>query len=123
MESTALQEWDEIAVDLRILTARRYDLSADRTRAINRLRAQLLEYFPALERAFDYNTSKAALTLLAGYQTLPACGAWASHGSPPGWPTARSAMRPPSRPQRSKPRTCNTPRYPARRRPRPWHAR
>lgn len=48
-----LQERDEIAVDLRILTARRYDLSADRTRAINRLRAQLLEYFPALERAFD----------------------------------------------------------------------
>ena len=48
-----LQERDEIAVDLRILAARRYDLSAGRTRAINRLRAQLLEYFPALERAFD----------------------------------------------------------------------
>ncbi|MEE1943077.1 IS110 family transposase [Streptomyces sp. TRM 70361] len=64
-----LQEWDEIAVDLRILTARRYDLTADRTRTINRLRAQLLEYFPALERAFDYATSKAALTLLTGYQT------------------------------------------------------
>lgn len=44
-----LQEWDEIAIDLRILTARRYDLTADRTRAINRLRAQILEYFPALE--------------------------------------------------------------------------
>lgn len=26
-----LQEWDEIAVDLKILTARRYDLAADRT--------------------------------------------------------------------------------------------
>ncbi|WP_043176399.1 IS110 family transposase [Streptomyces sp. NRRL B-24484] len=64
-----LQEWDEIAVDLRILTARRYDLTADRTRAINRLRAQILEYFPALERAFDYSTSKAALLLLTGYQT------------------------------------------------------
>ncbi|QIZ01332.1 IS110 family transposase [Streptomyces sp. S1D4-11] len=60
---------DEIAVDLRILTARRYDLAADRTRAINRLRAQLLEYFPALERAFDYSTSKASLMLLTGYQT------------------------------------------------------
>lgn len=59
---------DEIAVDLKILTARRYDLAADRTRAINRLRAQLLEYFPALERAFDYSTSKASLMLLAGYQ-------------------------------------------------------
>ncbi|MEU1543646.1 IS110 family transposase [Actinacidiphila glaucinigra] len=64
-----LQEWDEIAIDLRILTARRYDLTADRTRAINRLRAQILEYFPALERAFDYSTSKAALVLLTGYQT------------------------------------------------------
>jgi transposase len=64
-----LQTPDEIAVDLRILTARRYDLAADRTRAINRLRAQILEYFPALERAFDYSTSKAALVLLTGYQT------------------------------------------------------
>jgi hypothetical protein len=39
-------EGDEIAVDLRILTTRRYDLAADRTHAINRLRAQLLESFP-----------------------------------------------------------------------------
>jgi transposase len=60
---------DDIAVELRILTSRRTDLVADRTRAINRLRAQLLEYFPALERAFDYSTSKAALLLLTGYQT------------------------------------------------------
>ena len=58
-----------VAVELRILTARRTDLVADRTRAINRLRAQLLGYFPALERAFDYSTSKAALILLTGYQT------------------------------------------------------
>lgn len=64
-----LQEWNEIAVDLKILTARRYDLAADRTRAINRMRAQLLEYFPALERAFDYAASKAALVLLTGHQT------------------------------------------------------
>ncbi|MPY38367.1 IS110 family transposase [Streptomyces adustus] len=65
----SLQELGEIAVDLRILTARRIDLAVDRTRAINRLRAQLLEYFPALERAFDLSTSKSALILLAGYQT------------------------------------------------------
>lgn len=64
-----LQELGEIAVDLPILTARRIDLAADRTRAINRLRAQLLEYFPALERAFDLSTSKSALILLASYQT------------------------------------------------------
>ena len=50
---------DEIAVDLRILTTRRSDLVADRTRQINRLRAQLLEIFPALERAFDYGKNKA----------------------------------------------------------------
>lgn len=60
---------DDIAVDLRILTSRRLDLAADRTRAINRMRAQTLEYFPALERAFDYSTSKASLALLTGYQT------------------------------------------------------
>ncbi|MFB7939458.1 IS110 family transposase [Streptomyces sp. NPDC056049] len=60
---------DEIAVDLRILTSRRLDLAADRTRTINRMRAQMLEYFPALERAFDYKTSKAALVLLTQYQT------------------------------------------------------
>jgi Transposase len=45
---------DKTAVDLRILCARRNDLASDRNRAINRLRAQLLEYFPALERAFDF---------------------------------------------------------------------
>lgn len=64
-----LRPGDDITVELRILTSRRTDLVADRTRAINRLRAQLLEYFPALERAFDYSTSKAALLLLTGYQT------------------------------------------------------
>ncbi|MEU8942629.1 IS110 family transposase [Streptomyces goshikiensis] len=64
-----LQEGSEIAVDLKILTARRLDLSADRTRAINRLRGQMLEYFPALERAFDYSASKAALVVMTGYQT------------------------------------------------------
>jgi transposase len=64
-----LRVGDDIAVQLRILTSRRTDLVADRTRAINRLRAQLLEYFPALERAFDYSTSKAALLLLTAYQT------------------------------------------------------
>jgi transposase len=64
-----LRAGDDIAVELRILTSRRTDLVADRTRAINRLRAQLLEYFPALERAFDYSKSKAALILLTGYQT------------------------------------------------------
>jgi|GEM_PF-1712098 len=57
------------AARLRILTARRADKSADRVRAINRLQAQLLEYFPALERAFDYIRSKAALLLLTRHRT------------------------------------------------------
>jgi transposase len=60
---------DQISVDLRLLTSRRTDLICDRVRTINRLRATLLEYFPGLERAFDYSKSKAALTLLSGYQT------------------------------------------------------
>ncbi|WP_260680746.1 IS110 family transposase [Arthrobacter sp. KBS0703] len=59
---------DIVSVDLRLLTARRTDLICDRVRAINRLRATLLEYFPALERAFDYS-KKAPLILLGGYQT------------------------------------------------------
>lgn len=42
---------------------RRLDLIHDRVRSINRLRATLLEYFPALEAAFDYSKHKAALTI------------------------------------------------------------
>jgi transposase len=60
---------DQISVDLRLLTSRRTDLICDRVRAINRLRATMVEYFPALERVFDYSKSKAALILLSGYQT------------------------------------------------------
>src|ERR1700712_623599 len=59
---------DQISVDLRLLTARRTDLVYDRVRSINRLRALMLEYFPALEAAFDYS-KKAPLILVAGYQT------------------------------------------------------
>lgn len=65
----AMHHGDDIAVNLRILTSRRLDLAADRTRTINRMRAQLLGYFPALERAFDYSASKASLVLLTGYRT------------------------------------------------------
>ena len=64
-----LRAGDEISTGLRLLTARRADKSADRVRAINRLQAQLLEYFPALERAFDYSRSKDALLLLTKHRT------------------------------------------------------
>lgn len=60
---------DEIAVELRMLAAHRSDLVADRTRAINRMRATLLEYFPGLEAAFDFAGRKAAVILLTQYQT------------------------------------------------------
>jgi transposase len=59
----------QIAADLALLTAHRSDLVADRVRMINRLRDVLTGMFPALERAFDYSTSKSALVLLTGYQT------------------------------------------------------
>lgn len=60
---------DEISVELKILTSRRTDLMRDRTRAINRLRALLTGYFPALERALDVRNSAGGLILLTGYQT------------------------------------------------------
>ncbi|MGC5172078.1 IS110 family transposase [Microbacterium sp. DT81.1] len=59
----------EIAVDLRLLTSHRLDVIHDRVRTINRLRATMLEYFPALERVFDYSKNKAALVLLSHYAT------------------------------------------------------
>lgn len=63
-----LRPGDEIAVDLRTLTARRTDLVNDRTRQSNRIRAQLLEIFPALERALN-SSKKDPVVLLAGYRT------------------------------------------------------
>ncbi|AOR36692.1 IS110 family transposase [Streptomyces fodineus] len=59
---------DDATVELRLLTDRRVDLVAERTRTINRLRSLLTSMFPALERALDLGTS-GALMLLTGYQT------------------------------------------------------
>jgi transposase len=59
---------DDATVELRLLTDRRVDLVAERTRTINRLRSLLTGMFPALERALDLGTS-GALVLLTGYQT------------------------------------------------------
>ncbi|MFD7377691.1 IS110 family RNA-guided transposase [Streptomyces mirabilis] len=63
-----LRSGDEAVTDLKILTGRRMDLVADRTRTVNRLRAQLTGIFPGLERALDL-TNTGPLTLLTGYQT------------------------------------------------------
>ncbi|MFD9196610.1 IS110 family transposase [Streptomyces phaeochromogenes] len=59
---------DDAAVELRLLTDRRTDLAADRTRTINRLRSTLTSMFPALERALEM-TNVSPLILLTGYQT------------------------------------------------------
>ena len=48
------------------------------------LRAQLLEYFPALERAFDYSKSKAALILLTATKHPRSAPRRAAHW----WPAA-----------------------------------
>ncbi len=63
-----LRPGDDVAVDLRILTGRRLDLVNDRTRQINRLREQLLEIFPALERVLP-RKGRGPVVLLTGYQT------------------------------------------------------
>ncbi len=65
---TALQPDDENVVELRILTDRHSDLTADRTRRVNRLRGQLMSIFPALERVLDLGNAS-PLILLSGYQT------------------------------------------------------
>lgn len=59
---------DDAAVELRLLTDRRTDLAADRTRTINRLRSTLTSMFPALERALEM-TNVSPLILLTGYQS------------------------------------------------------
>lgn len=59
---------DEAVIELRLLTERRADLVADRTRITNRLRALLNSMFPALERALDLGNT-GPLRLLTGYQT------------------------------------------------------
>ena len=68
---TPLEPGDELVTELRMLVARRTDLVTDRTRAINRLRAQMLEVCPALERALDL-TREGPLTLVSGYATATA---------------------------------------------------
>ncbi|MEV7145411.1 IS110 family transposase [Streptomyces sp. NPDC093084] len=65
---TALRPDDEHAIELRVLTGRRADITADRTRRVNRLRGQLTSIFPALERVLDLG-NMGPLILLTGFQT------------------------------------------------------
>lgn len=63
-----LRPGDELTAELKLLTARRADLVADRTRLINRARGLLTSIFPGLERALDLTTT-GPLVLLTGFQT------------------------------------------------------
>ena len=63
-----LRPGDPVSVELGVLTARRADLTADRTRGINRLRDALTSIFPALDHVLE-PTRIGPLVLLSGYQT------------------------------------------------------
>jgi hypothetical protein len=65
---------DELITELRMLTAHRGDIAAERTRTINRLRGRLLGIFPALERALDV-TNRGPLVLVSQFQTPSALSA------------------------------------------------
>jgi transposase len=59
---------DDLIAELRMLTAHRADLVADRTRTINRLRQQLVAVCPALERAAQLSSDRGWVVLLSRYQ-------------------------------------------------------
>lgn len=66
---TAIRIPPEQICTLRLLTAHRRDLIADRVRLVNRMRDLLCGISPALEKAFDYARSRGAVILLTHYQT------------------------------------------------------
>lgn len=59
---------DDLITELRMLTAHRADLVADRTRTINRLRHQLAAVCPALERVAELSADRGWAVLLSHYQ-------------------------------------------------------
>jgi transposase len=59
---------DDLVTELRMLTAHRADLVADRTRTINRLRQQLIAVCPALERVAEPTSDRGWAVLLSRYQ-------------------------------------------------------
>jgi transposase len=67
-ELPVLHPDDELISELRMLTAHRADLVADRTRTINRLRQQLVAVCPALERVAQLTSDRGWVVLLAHYQ-------------------------------------------------------
>src|ERR671928_23534 len=70
-----LRPTEELVVELRLLTSRRADLVADRTRAINRLRQHLTGICPGLERVANLTRQRGWLVLLSAYQRPTAIAA------------------------------------------------
>lgn len=62
-----LHPHDDLITELRMLTAHRADLVADRTRTINRLRQQLVAVCPALERVAQLTQDRGWVVLLSRY--------------------------------------------------------
>ncbi len=63
-----LHPHDDLITELRMLTAHRADLVADRTRTINRLRQQFMAVCPALERVAQLTQDRGWVVLLSRYQ-------------------------------------------------------
>jgi transposase len=63
-----LHPGDDLITELRMLSAHRADLVADRTRTINRLRQQLVAVCPALERAAQITQDRGWVVLFSRYQ-------------------------------------------------------
>jgi len=63
-----LHPHDDLITELRMLTAHRADLVADRTRTLNRLRQQLVAVCPALERVAKLAQDRGWVVLLSRYQ-------------------------------------------------------
>jgi len=117
-----MQQRDTVARDFQILTARRADAGIDHTREVSRLREQLAEYFPALERVLDISESKGVLVLLSGFATATALRE-ISYDDLTAWLKARGVRATaalaagPKRPRRPSTRRCT-----ARPSPRAWWA-
>ncbi|WP_327037547.1 IS110 family transposase [Microbacterium sp. Leaf151] len=73
---TLMRQADEVTAELRLLSARREDLVHDRTRAVNRLRAILVHYFPSLESAFNFATTRGPRCCSLGTRRPQRSGEW-----------------------------------------------
>ncbi|WP_319322995.1 transposase [Streptomyces sp. TX20-6-3] len=119
-----VQTGDEIAVGLRILTARRYDLTAAAPGRSTGFAPRCWSTSRPLERALDYSVSKAAPVLLTRHQN-PAALRGIGKNRLAAWLKTRKVRRPRvPRPRRSRlPGTSTLLSLGDRHRPPPWAAK